>query len=59
MTRAPLLRQGAVAGSCLTVLGIDAEDRDPDLVVDPADLYFLQLRNQPVEHLFCSYEINL
>jgi hypothetical protein len=34
MTRAPLLRRGAVAGSCLTVLGVDAEDRDPDLVAD-------------------------
>jgi hypothetical protein len=37
MTRAPLLRRGAVAGSCLTVLGVDAEDRDPDLVADPED----------------------
>jgi hypothetical protein len=37
MTRAPLLRRGAVAGSCLTVLGVDAEDRDPDLVAHPED----------------------
>jgi hypothetical protein len=26
-----------VAGSCLTVLGVDAEDRDPDLVADQED----------------------
>jgi hypothetical protein len=38
MTRAPLLQRGAVAGSCLTVLGVDAEDRDPDLVADPEDV---------------------
>jgi hypothetical protein len=32
MTRAPLLRLGgADGGSCLTVLGVDAEDRDADL----------------------------
>jgi hypothetical protein len=37
MTRAPLLQRGAVAGSCFTVLGVDAEDRDPDLVADPED----------------------
>jgi hypothetical protein len=37
MTRAPLLRQGAVVGSFFTVLGIDAEDSEPDLVADPED----------------------
>jgi hypothetical protein len=37
MTRAPLLRRGADAGSCLTVLGVDAEDHDPDLVADLED----------------------
>jgi hypothetical protein len=37
MTRAPLLRRGAVAGSFFTVLGVDAEDHDPDLVADPED----------------------
>jgi hypothetical protein len=32
MTRAPLLRLGgADSGSCLTVLGVDADDRDFDL----------------------------
>jgi hypothetical protein len=32
MTRAPLLRLGgADGGSCLTVLGVDADDRDADL----------------------------
>jgi hypothetical protein len=37
MTRAPLLRLGgADGGSCLTVLGVDAEDRDADLA-DPED----------------------
>jgi hypothetical protein len=40
MTRAPLLRLGdADGGSCLTVLGVDAEDRDADLVdADPEDV---------------------
>jgi hypothetical protein len=38
MTRAPLLRLGgADIGSCLTVLGVDAEDRDADLIADPED----------------------
>jgi hypothetical protein len=38
MTRAPLfLLGGADGGSCLTVLGVDAEDRDADLVADPED----------------------
>jgi hypothetical protein len=38
MTRAPLLRLGgADGGSRLTVLGVDAEDRDADLVADPED----------------------
>jgi hypothetical protein len=38
MTRAPLLRLGvADGGSCLTVLGVDAEDRDADLVADPKE----------------------
>jgi hypothetical protein len=37
MTRAPLLRRGAVTGSCFTILGVDAEDRDPDLVADLED----------------------
>jgi hypothetical protein len=38
MTRAPLLRLGgADGGSCLTVLGVDAEDRDADLVADPEE----------------------
>jgi hypothetical protein len=37
MTRVPLLRLGgADGGSCLTVLGVDADDRDADLV-DPED----------------------
>jgi hypothetical protein len=32
MTRAPLLRlSGADGGSCFTVLGVDADDRDADL----------------------------
>jgi hypothetical protein len=39
MTRAPLLRLGgADGGSRLTVLGVDAEDRDADLVADPEDV---------------------
>jgi hypothetical protein len=37
MTRELLLRRGADAGSCLTVLGVDAEDRDADLIADPED----------------------
>jgi hypothetical protein len=38
MTRAPLfLLGGADDGSCLTVLGVDAEDRDADLIADPED----------------------
>jgi hypothetical protein len=38
MTRAPLLRRGSAdGGSCLTVHGVDAEDRDADLVADPGD----------------------
>jgi hypothetical protein len=38
MTRAPLfLLGGADGGSCLTVLGVDADDRDADLVADPED----------------------
>jgi hypothetical protein len=28
---------GTDGGSCLTVLGVDAEDRDADLVADPED----------------------
>jgi hypothetical protein len=37
MTRAPLLRLGgADGGSCLTVLGVDADDHDADLA-DPED----------------------
>jgi hypothetical protein len=37
MTRAPLLRLGGTdGGSCLTVLGVDADDRDADLA-DPED----------------------
>jgi hypothetical protein len=37
MTRAPLLcLDGANGGSCLTVLGVDADDRDVDLA-DPKD----------------------
>jgi hypothetical protein len=36
-TRAPLLRLGADDGSCLTVLGVDAEDHDADLVADTED----------------------
>jgi hypothetical protein len=37
MMRAPLLRlDGADGGSCLTVLGVDADDRDADLA-DPED----------------------
>jgi hypothetical protein len=39
MTRAPLLRLGAAdGGSRLTVLGVDADDRDADLA-DPEDAY--------------------
>jgi hypothetical protein len=39
MTRAPLLRlSGADGGSCLTVLGVDVDDRDADLAdADPED----------------------
>jgi hypothetical protein len=38
ITRAPLfLLGGTDGGSCLTVLGMDAEDRDADLVADPED----------------------
>jgi hypothetical protein len=38
MTRAPLLRLGgADGGSCFTVLGVDADDRDADLDADPED----------------------
>jgi hypothetical protein len=39
MTRAPLLRLGgANGGSCFTVLGMDADDRDADLAdADPED----------------------
>jgi hypothetical protein len=37
MTTAPLLHRGADAGSCLTVLGVDAEDHDADLIADPKD----------------------
>jgi hypothetical protein len=39
MTRAPLLRLGgADGGSCFTVLGVDADDRDADLAdADPED----------------------
>jgi hypothetical protein len=38
MTRALLLRlSGADGGSCSTVLGMDAEDRDADLIADPED----------------------
>jgi hypothetical protein len=39
MTRTPLLRlDGANGGSCLTVLGVDADDRDADLAdADPED----------------------
>jgi hypothetical protein len=38
MTRVPLLRLGgADGGSYLTVLGVDADDRDADLDVDPED----------------------
>jgi hypothetical protein len=38
MTRAPLLRlSGADGGSCFTVLGIDADERDADLDADPDD----------------------
>jgi hypothetical protein len=37
MMRAPLLQRGAVAGSCLTVLGVDVEDRYPDLDADLED----------------------
>jgi hypothetical protein len=38
MTRAPLLRLGgADGGSFLTVLGVNAEDRDADLVADPEE----------------------
>jgi hypothetical protein len=36
MTRAPLLRLGgADGGSCFTVLGVDADERDADLDADP------------------------
>jgi hypothetical protein len=31
------LRRGAVAGSFFTVLGVDAEDSEPELVADPED----------------------
>jgi hypothetical protein len=38
MTRAPLLRLGgADGGSCFTVLGVDADDRDADLDADLDD----------------------
>jgi hypothetical protein len=39
MTRAPLLRLGgANSGSCFTVLGMDADDRDADLAnADPEE----------------------
>jgi hypothetical protein len=40
MTRAPLLRplvSLADGGSCFTVLGIDADERDGDLDADPDD----------------------
>jgi hypothetical protein len=38
MTRAPLLRLcGADGGSRLMVPGMDAEDRDADLIADPED----------------------
>jgi hypothetical protein len=38
MTRAPLLRLGgADGGSCFTVLGVDADDRDADLDAEPDD----------------------
>jgi hypothetical protein len=38
MMRAPLLRLGgADGGSCFTVLGVDADDRDADLEADPED----------------------
>jgi hypothetical protein len=38
MTRAPLLCLGdADGGSRLTVLGVDAEDHDADLVAEPED----------------------
>jgi hypothetical protein len=39
MTRAPLLRLGgANGGSCFTVLGMDADDRDADLAdADPEE----------------------
>jgi hypothetical protein len=38
MTREPLLRLGgADGGSCFTVLGVDADDRDADLEADPED----------------------
>jgi hypothetical protein len=42
MTRAPLLRLGgADGGSCFTVLGVDADDRDADIAdledADPED----------------------
>jgi hypothetical protein len=40
MTRAPLFRLGTLAGSgsLFTVLGVDAEDSEPDLVTDPDEL---------------------
>jgi hypothetical protein len=38
MMRAPLLcLDGADGGSCFTVLGIDADDRDANLDADPDD----------------------
>jgi hypothetical protein len=38
MMRAPLLRLGgADGGSCFTVLGVDADDRDADLDAEPED----------------------
>jgi hypothetical protein len=38
MTRAPLLSLGgADSGSCFTVLGVDADDRDADLDADPEE----------------------
>jgi hypothetical protein len=38
MTRAPLLcLGGADDGSCFTVLGVDADDRDANLEADPDD----------------------
>jgi hypothetical protein len=38
MMRAPLLRLGSAdSGSCFTVLGVDADDRDADLDANPDD----------------------